>query len=269
MHVITRYFDCRPAYASISLAHLNVPRLMTNHNSATALELVLDSHAKENPREYLSLIKYPNQEDDQAAQMTTLIFHYFNNESVDLKVALADHITEHPQILYLAGTVCHQPGEDCDEPQCKVTVANREAWKNRMEESLVFGYRVGFEGCLGGHVKAKGDYIQLNDTGRCLIFFYCPGRGQITVTVSVRYTKAPSPTELKATLKFDVGGTPLTETRDVPAREDGREGELEGVVFSFPNMQRGTGRIMIRRDWGNTWEIYGHVELKWRSSRPV
>ncbi|KAK7033617.1 hypothetical protein VNI00_012616 [Paramarasmius palmivorus] len=217
-------------------------------------------------RQYLQRAPHTQQNSSQQTQLTTLIFDSYPGSS-SIETALTNHISKHPNILCLAGMWCHRPGEACETPYCKAIFANREMWKNSMGVGSDFAYRVGFE-AHGMVIAARGDYILLAGTGRSLVFFYAPSLGELTVTLTVTLSgvlnRYPGRIELKGTLNSDSGGTRVTRTQAFPAFKDG--GEPESVVFAFPDVQKGSGEIVIQESTAeNVWHIHGLVGVQWKA----
>ncbi|KAK7051672.1 hypothetical protein VNI00_004651 [Paramarasmius palmivorus] len=231
-----------------------------------AFEISLFYMNKKSFREHLSSIIYPNQ---NTTYTTTLILRSFDSNSSDLKSALTDHIIKHPNILCLAGLWCHRPGESCEEPHCKAILTNQEAWKNSVEKGSGFMYWVGFEGYYGMDVQAKGDYIQLWNTGRALVLFYAPSGGEVTVMLSV-HNRHDQEIELQATLKLDVDRRPAIKTQKVFTGQEKGKDKLQDVVFVFSVVQEGVREITIEAPNNcQLWGIYGLVEVQWKSANIV
>ncbi|KAK7051674.1 hypothetical protein VNI00_004653 [Paramarasmius palmivorus] len=218
-------------------------------------------------RQYLKQALHTQQNSSQQKQLATLILQSFNSNSSDLKSALTNYITKHPSILCLAGTKCHKPGEACEEPHCKAILTNQELWKKSVAKGLGFAYQVGFEACDNWDVQAKGDYIQLWDTGRALVLFYAPSAGEVTIMLSV-HNRYDEPIELEATLKSDLDGRPVTKTQEVSAGKKERKNEQDNVVFVF-SVQEGVEEITIQAYWQYKWEIHGLVKVQWKSRDEV
>ncbi|KAK7017982.1 hypothetical protein VNI00_018471 [Paramarasmius palmivorus] len=219
-------------------------------------------------RQYLKQILQTQQNSSQQKQLTTLILQSFNSNSSDLKSALTDHITKHPNILCLMGTRCHRPGEACEESHCKAILTNQELWKMSVEKGSGFTYQVGFEAFWSGDVQARGDYIQLENTGRALVLFYAPSAGEVTIMLSMHNTH-DEPIELKATLKSDLDGILVPKTQEVSAGKEESKDEQENVVFVF-SVQKGVGEITIQSRWRrHKWEIHGLVKVGWKSRDEV
>ncbi|KAK7018064.1 hypothetical protein VNI00_018412 [Paramarasmius palmivorus] len=225
-----------------------------------ALEISLDGMNKKLFGEYLSSITYPDQ---NTTHTTTLILKYFDSDSSDLKSTLTDHITKHPNILCIAGTRCHRLGEVCEEPHCKAILTNQKLWKKSVEKGLGFAYQVGFEAKWGVDAEARGNHIQLWDTGRALVLFYAPSAGEVTVMLCT----CDEPIKLMATLKSDLDG--IIKTQEVSAGKEERKDEQENVVFVF-SVQKGVEEITIQ---GSTpqppWEIHGLLKVQWKSMNEV
>ncbi|KAK7017466.1 hypothetical protein VNI00_018646 [Paramarasmius palmivorus] len=228
-------------YVAINNA-LAIPYIQKRVN-LHVLEISLYGMNKKPFGEYLSSIIYPNQNTTH----TTLILRTFESDSSDLKSALTNHITKHPNIFCLAGTQCHRPGQACEEPHCKAILTNQKLWKKSVEKGIGFAYQVGFEACDNRDVQARGDYIQLRVTGRALVLFYAPSAGEVTVTLSVHNTEN-EPIELKATLKSDMNGIPVPKTQEVSIGKKERKNEQENFVFVF-SVQKSVGEITIQAYW--------------------
>ncbi|KAK7041551.1 hypothetical protein VNI00_009138 [Paramarasmius palmivorus] len=247
----------------MSVEHAFMILSIIRNTNLCALEISLYGMINKTFEEYLSSITYPIQ---NTTHTTTLILKHFDSDSSGLKSALTDHITKHPNILCLAGTGCHEPGEACEEPHCKAILTNQELWRKSVEKGSGFAYQVGFEAKWSGYVQAKGDHIQLLNTGRALVLFYAPSAGEVTVMLSVHNTH-DEPIELEATLKSDLDGIPVSKTQEVSASKEERKDEQENVVFVF-SMQKGIGEITIQGPW-DSWEIYGLVKVQWKSRNEV
>ncbi|KAK7033962.1 hypothetical protein VNI00_012589 [Paramarasmius palmivorus] len=259
------YFDSSP-YHMVEQARgtLNLPRLRRNKDLC-ALDIKLDKEKQDNAKDYLNSIVYPDQTSShaQGVQMTTLIFSDCHNISPDIKGALTEHITDHPNILYLAGTECPCPGDDCEEPHCNAILVNREAWKASATQGTTFAYRVGFEGRWDAEIQSREDHIQVDKFGRCLILFYCPDRqGKITVTLSVR-NKYDEPIVLKSTLMSDMDDTQTTINDRVIPHEVEQGEEPKDAVLDFWDVRKGVGKIEIREASNRAWEVHGIIEVQW------
>ncbi|KAK7033965.1 hypothetical protein VNI00_012592 [Paramarasmius palmivorus] len=213
-------------YVSVNRA-TEIP-LLQRKNTLRALDISLNGMNKKTLREYLALIF--NLQD--TAQMTTLVLRYFNRNSTELKTALTEVITRHPNILCLAGTGCHRPGEECEELHCKAIAANREVWKKSVNIGSGFVYWVGFEARDNWDVQARGNHVKLLDTGRCIIEFHCPGPGELNVTLSVRNMYSSNPIELMGTLSSDLDEMTTSMTREVSGQRN--------VVFGSPMCRKGS-----------------------------
>ncbi|KAK7033620.1 hypothetical protein VNI00_012619 [Paramarasmius palmivorus] len=245
-------------YVAINNA-LAVPYIQKKVN-LHALEISLYGMNKKPFGEYLSSITYPDQ---NTTHTTTLILQSFDSDSSDLKSAFTDHITKHPNILCLAGTRCHRLGEACEELYCKAILTNQELWRKSVEKRSGFAYQVGFEAHDNRDVQAKGDYIQLLKRGRALVLFYAPSAGEVTVMLSVHNIHDVL-IKLKATLKSDMDGRPVSKTQEVSAGNKERKDDQENVVFVF-SVQKGVGEITIQGPAWPSWEIHGLVKVQWKS----
>jgi hypothetical protein len=192
--------------------------------------------------------------------LTTLILSTFKDKT---REKIDNCIKNSPNIICLAGTECHIPGQDCDQQHCKSILANQQAWKEAQHNSS-FEYRVGFEGRNWRNVDAKGDHIRLYNTGRCFALFHCPSPGQLKITLNVR--RRSKTLEFKATLLSAVDGSKGREpvTYRLPVRQ--KKGELELVTLSFFNVPKGTGSISVKETTEYSWKIHGLVKLEWAPS---
>ncbi|KAK7033960.1 hypothetical protein VNI00_012587 [Paramarasmius palmivorus] len=257
------YFDSRPYHmVEQTRSTLNLPRLRRNKDLCV-LEIKLDKERQNTAGDFLNSIVYPEQTrgHGQGVQMTTLILSDCHKISSNIKVALAEHITSYPNILCLAGTRCPIPVDDCKEPHCSAVLANREAWKVNATKGTTFVYRVGFEGQWDAELQARGDHIGLDKLGRCLILFYCPDQGKITVTLSARNRHDES-IVLKSTLMSDMGGTQtITDDQVLPREAD--QGAPKDTVWEFWNVRKGIGEVGIQEASNKAWEVHGIIEVQW------
>ncbi|KAK7015206.1 hypothetical protein VNI00_019156 [Paramarasmius palmivorus] len=194
----------------------------------------------------------------KATWITTFIIRCYNpDRDTDSKEmeAICKSLDKAPNVICLAGIGCHQPGldETCETRHCRAVFSNRRSWKTRVLEleDPSFSYTVGYESRDDRDIRAKGDYIQLFDTARCLVLFYCPHPGGLTVTLYVR--RGSRQITLDATLRSDnTATTDTTAEYVIPPREE--EGDIECVVLHFTPVSQGCGKILVDSDW--FWKVY-------------
>ncbi|ESK82336.1 hypothetical protein Moror_2228 [Moniliophthora roreri MCA 2997] len=200
-------------------------------------------------RDYLPLIA-------ASKQLTTLIRSFDLTD--DNRSVVTNFITSNSNLVCLAGMECHEPEEDCEQPYCKAIFTNRQSWKERAQNNKSFASTVGFESYWAEDIQAMGDYIQLYDTGRCLVLFYCPSAGELKVTLNV--CRGSRTISLKATLQSDLDKALIHE---VPVQQN--KWDLEQVIFCF-NVPYGAGEIAIQdvtTFWSGRWKIHDLVKVEW------
>ncbi|KAK7047311.1 hypothetical protein VNI00_006542 [Paramarasmius palmivorus] len=191
----------------------------------------------------------------QAKGITTFIIRFSNYlDSKELE-AICKSLDKASNVICLAGIGCHQPelDESCEAQHCRAISSNRRSWKTRIFEleDPPFNYTVGYEAQDSGDIRAKGDYIRLYDTARCLILFYCPHAGELTVTLYVR--KRSRKITLNASLRSDNNAAPIDTTEYViPPRE--KKGELGRVSLHFTGVSQGCGKVLVNGD--RVWKAY-------------